>query len=272
MMRIKYNKKRNTAFLYEALVTEVSKSIIEEDLERRDAIVSVIKEFFDLDSPLAKELQLYSALYETSAAPTRVAEKLLNEVRSEYLGLDLGEIFNNQTNLINKVNKAFSLSVFNNYVPHYRNLATISQIFNKKTPVKHRVLLETQILGEMTRKTEENSEVITGDVSYKTVSEKFNVKYETVLTENQKKLLSKYVMSFADNSLELKAYVNEEIHRLKSGLASLIESKDVKGDKEMLEKAEKVSSILENYKKTPFNKEMLPQFLKIQGLVEEFVE
>ena len=47
-MRIKYNKKRNTAFLYEALVTEISKSIIEEDLERRDSIVSVIKEFFEV--------------------------------------------------------------------------------------------------------------------------------------------------------------------------------------------------------------------------------
>ena len=55
MMRIKYNKKRNTAFLYEALVTEISKSIIEEDLERRDAIVSVITEFFEADGALAKE-------------------------------------------------------------------------------------------------------------------------------------------------------------------------------------------------------------------------
>ena len=271
-MRIKYNKKRNTAFLYEALVTEISKSIIEEDLERRDAIVSVIKEFFDAESPLAKEMQLYSALYETIGAPQRVAEKLLKEVRSEYLNLDLDEIFSTQTNLINKVNKTFSPSVFNNYVPNYRNLATISQIFSKKTTVKNRVLLETQVLNEMTKKVEENSEILGALTSYETVSEKFNEKYETVLSENQKKLLSKYVMSFVDNNLELKAYVNEEIHRLKEGIASLVESEDVKADKEMLEKVEKVSSILESYKKTPFSKEMLPQFLKIQGLVEEFVE
>ena len=72
-MRIKYNKKRNTAFLYEALVTEISKSVIEENLEKRDAIVSVIKEFFSPEAPLAKELQLYSALYET--AYSRKADK-----------------------------------------------------------------------------------------------------------------------------------------------------------------------------------------------------
>ena len=158
MIKLKHNKKRNTAFLYEALVTEVSKSIIEENLKKRDAIVLVIKEFFDSESPLAKELQLYSALYETTGASPRIAEKLINEVRSEYFNLDLGEIFSNQTNLINKVNKSFSTSVFNNYVPNYRNLATISQIFNKKTPVKHRILLETQIVGEMTKKLKEKVE------------------------------------------------------------------------------------------------------------------
>jgi hypothetical protein len=271
-MRIKYNKKRNTAFLYEALVTEVSKSIIEENLERRDAIVAMIKEFFDSETVLAKELQLYGALYETSGAPPQIAEKLLSEVRSEYLNLDLGEIFNAQTDLINKVNKDFSPAVFNNYVPNYRSLATISQIFNKKTPVKSRVLLETQILGEMTKRAQGKSEILSGDVSYEVVSEKFNEKYETVLSENQKKLLSKYVMSFVDNSLELKAYINEEIHRLKSGVDSLMESEDFKEDKEMLKKIKEVASVLEGYKNTPFNKEVLPQFLKIQGLVEEFVE
>ena len=272
MMRIKYNKKRNTAFLYEALVTEISKSIIEEDLERRDAIVSVITEFFEADGALAKEMQLYSALYETAGASQRVAERLLSEIRSEYLNLDLDEIFSTQTNLINKVNKTFSPSVFNNYVPNYRNLATISQIFSEKTPVKSRILLETQILNEMTKKTPESADILDSDVSYEVVSERFNEKYETVLSENQKKLLSKYVVSFVDNNLELKAYVNEEIHRLKTGITSLVESEDVKEDKEMLEKVEKVSSILESYKKTPFSKEMLPQFLKIQGLVEEFIE
>jgi hypothetical protein len=40
----------------------------------------------------------------------------------------------------------------------------------------------------------------------------------------------------------------------------------------MLEKTKKVLSILEGYKQKPFTKEMLPEFLKIQGLVEEFVE
>ena len=199
-----------------------------------------------------------------------IAEKLINEVRSEYFNLDLGEIFNNQTSLISKVNKTFSASIFNNYVPNYRNLASISQIFNKKVPVKQRILLETQITGEMIKKTRENVEFSNNDFGYESVITKFNEKYETVLTENQKKLLGKYVTSFADNGLELKAYINEEIHRLKGGVSALLESDEIKSDKDMQEKTKKVLSILEGYKSKPFTKEILPEFLKIQSLTEEF--
>ena len=110
------------------------------------------------------------------------------------------------------------------------------------------------------------------DFGYESVITKFNEKYETVLTENQKKLLGKYVTSFADNSLELKAYINEEIHRLKGGVSVLLESEEVRSDKDMQEKTKKVLSILEGYKSKPFTKEMLPEFLKIQSLIEECTE
>ena len=80
------------------------------------------------------------------------------------------------------------------------------------------------------------------------------------------------MLSFTDNSLELKSYINEEIHRLKEGVTKLSESEEVKSDEDMSEKIQKVFSILESYKKTPFTKDMLPQFLKIQGMVEEFVK
>jgi len=43
---MKYNKKRNTAFLYEALVRELTKASVENDAERADIITAVIKEHF----------------------------------------------------------------------------------------------------------------------------------------------------------------------------------------------------------------------------------
>jgi hypothetical protein len=45
-MRFKHNKKRNTAFLYESLLKEMSKSIVKKDENRKKRILSILKEFF----------------------------------------------------------------------------------------------------------------------------------------------------------------------------------------------------------------------------------
>ena len=63
-MRLKHNKKRNTAFLYEMLTREVVKSIIKKDLKKRNVTISLIKENFAKNTELRKELDLYKALLE----------------------------------------------------------------------------------------------------------------------------------------------------------------------------------------------------------------
>ena len=41
---MKYNKKRNTAFLYESLVLEMTKAIVNNDNKRRDIALDILKE------------------------------------------------------------------------------------------------------------------------------------------------------------------------------------------------------------------------------------
>ncbi len=65
-MRLRHNKKRNTAFVYEALVRELTKSIIKNNTFKRNKIVQVMKEHFQKDSSLLEELEIYKSLYETS--------------------------------------------------------------------------------------------------------------------------------------------------------------------------------------------------------------
>ena len=43
--KMNHNKKRNTAFLYEALVRELTKSVVHKNVERKAAVVGVIKVF-----------------------------------------------------------------------------------------------------------------------------------------------------------------------------------------------------------------------------------
>ena len=55
-MRVRHNKKRNTAFLYESLITELTKAIVRGQEEKKQKVLETIKKYFNADSPLKKEL------------------------------------------------------------------------------------------------------------------------------------------------------------------------------------------------------------------------
>ena len=62
-MRLKHNKKRNTAFVYETLVRELTESVVKNNKNKQNKIVSIIKEHFTDDSTLREELELYKSIY-----------------------------------------------------------------------------------------------------------------------------------------------------------------------------------------------------------------
>ena len=148
-MRLKHNKKRNTAFVYEALVRELTKSVVKNNKNKQMKIVSIMKEHFARDTELSKELDLYKSVYETKDIEKRLAEKIVVEAKERYSSLDRSTVFREQSALINKINKTLSKNIFNNFVPNYKNLATIYSIFQETLPVKDRVLLEESIINQM---------------------------------------------------------------------------------------------------------------------------
>ena len=154
MMKMKaktrHNKKRNTAFLYEALVREIAKSVISKEPQRNDVITSLIKEHFIQGAEMTKELELYRALAATKNLDSYTAEKLIQEAKLAYKKIDKKKLFIEQSRLISKINRNLSKDVFSNFVPNYKNLATISQIFNDNFSIKNKVLLEKELLKKLT--------------------------------------------------------------------------------------------------------------------------
>jgi hypothetical protein len=55
-MRLKHNKKRNTAFVYEALIRELTESVVKNNKNKQNKIVSIIKDHFNNSSVLKEEL------------------------------------------------------------------------------------------------------------------------------------------------------------------------------------------------------------------------
>ena len=102
-MKLKHNKKRNTAFVYESLVREMTKAIVEKNLELKDDIVSIIKEHFTKNSLLYRELKLYKTICETYDLEPHTAEKLVYEIRKEHTKLDKQILFTEQSILIKKI-------------------------------------------------------------------------------------------------------------------------------------------------------------------------
>ena len=270
MKKNKHNKKRNTAFLYETLVIELTKSIVQKNQKRKEQISEMLKVHFDQGTNLRKELDLFKALLETDGLDSRTSERLLSEAKRQYASLNKKKTFDEQSELIKKINTTLSKGVFSNFMPNYKDLATIGQIFSDSTPIKNRVLLESKVVERLTNKTDPKEEMRPIDnIVYKTFVNKFNEQYADKLTEQQQALLSHYISSFADNGLQLKTFLNEELTRLKKSLIKSLNIVEISQDGEMGASTKKGIAKLEEYKNTPIDKNMIESILKTQELVKE---
>ena len=93
-MKLKHNKKRNTAILYETLIRELTKAVVNKKEDVKQTIVSMLKEHFSSTKVMAKELKLYNALCETYSLSPQTAEKLVVEIRKAHQALDKKQLFN----------------------------------------------------------------------------------------------------------------------------------------------------------------------------------
>ena len=200
-MRLKHNKKRNVAFVYEALVRELTKNVVKQNKMKAKTISSIILESFKRGSLLHEELNIYKSLYEATAMPASLARKIILESKIAHEKIDKSQVFAEQTQLIKRINKLLGTAVYNSFVPNYKSIATVHSIFNNKLSPKNKVLMEEKILEAMMSVPHEAKTNLKhiDDLVFKTFVSKFNEKYKDKLLEGQKKLLVKYISSFEDN-------------------------------------------------------------------------
>ena len=265
-MKLRHNKKRNTAFLYEVLVKKYTVASINKDAALMSEIKDTIRSFFSKGKTLNTELSLYRTLSETAGVDTYTAKRLLEETRTRYQSLDQREIFNEQTKLISWINKNVGRDSYNAFISNYKTLATISQYFDTKTAIKESVAMEKKLITTLIAKPEvvaESNMEPMDNLVYKTVIKNFNEKYSQSLSENQKNLIQHFVFSFQDEGIGFVSYVNEEVTRIKN----IVESYE--GDDAVETRMESVLGLIESFKTRPIDKDMLEKVLKLQSLAEE---
>lgn len=266
-MKLNHNKKRNTAFLYESLIAELTKNSLNNNKKLQESILMILKEYFGKTKVLAQELKLYKEISELDGYEKNIIVKVIEEVKRRREALDDKQIFNEQTNLINKVNKVIGQHVYENFVPNYKNLASIYQIFNRTTSIKAKVLLESALINDLSKKTKalQESTPKVSKAVYKIFTKKFNDKYGDLL-ENQKTLLKLYIESVKDQGLELQSFINEEINNIRE---SINEYADTEEGKSLTESITKVKEELDSFKGQYINEDIIKKILKMQSLSEE---
>ena len=253
----------------------MTKAVVSKDDTTKQSIVHILKEFFAPRSVLSKELSLYQTLSDTDDLDPITAEKLVYQVREAHSSLNKKDIYNTQSRLIKKINTQLSPGVYNNFVPNYKSIATLSQLFGSDDntyDIKKGVILERQIVTNLTNKNKSSTEQemkLIDNLVFATFVSKFNDTYSEGLLNEQRELLNRYILSFSDNGIDVKIYLNEEISRLQHALVSALNTEEIKSDSNMKESVTSVLAMIDEFKITPVDKELVEKVLKIQNVVHE---
>ena len=262
---MKHNKKRNTAFLYECLIKEMTKAVVRGELQKKQQIVETLKRYFSKGKPLYNDLQLYKQLMEPQKLEESLGLRYMKEVKEDWESLDRKEIFNEQTNLIKELNKRIP-EAFGNFIPNYKSIATVGQYFNSNgLKAKTRLLIEeklkTLVISHPQAIKKDKMKTL-DNLTYNTFVSSFNDTYKETLLKEQRELLTNFITSFSDNGLGLKTFMNEEVGRLKDQVTLLSETiyKD---------KLSKVKDKLDGFVRQPITKQMVEDVFYIQDLIAE---
>ncbi|MCK9596374.1 hypothetical protein M0R19_04280 [Candidatus Pacearchaeota archaeon] len=244
---------------------------MDEKKEKKDTILSIIKEFFKKGTVLNKDLSLYRVLIESKGLTNNVANRVLLEIKKEKEFVNRKDLYKQQSKLIKKINTLFGPELFENFVSNYKEMATICLILNESLEISDKVMLEEKIIKNMLVEAEKEKEIVPIDnIVFKTFLKKFNEEY-SLLHEEQKDLLKRYVLAFeGENSdIDLKIFLNEEIKRLKEELSKLILLEEISKDNILVEKTKQVINNLTDSNKKKIDKNFIQEVLKIQELVRE---
>ena len=241
--KLKHSKIKNTSILFEVLTRQITADV----LEGKDTkTVKIVKEFFNENTELGKELQLYRVLSEKTYNSADKAAQLLETVIKSRQRLSNSKLRNEKYNLIKQIKENYNVTDFMNVrLPNYKILASIYNIFQAETTtdtfnpedvVNSKFTVLENIVGKKKSVKNDNflKEYKEKDkdlrlLAYQILVDKFNTKYKS-LNESQKDLLKNYINNIS-NTNSLREFVDVEVSKTKKELQkhlSLINDKITK--------------------------------------------
>ena len=226
MRKVKHNKIRNTGLLFEFLLRQITSDVLNKD---NGHAVSIVKEKFNENTELGKELALYNILITKKFKSDNKADYFINEVIKARRDLNNSTLRRERYNLIKEIQSNYNLQKFlSSKVPNYKVYASVYKLFeyNKSLSPDQKTESFFNIVEHVTTnnnsiKLSETVSAIPDDkdlriLTYKTLLEKFNQKY-TKLSGTQKTLLREYINNIS-NTNSLKETLRDIVRDLKKDL------------------------------------------------------
>ena len=233
-MQINHSKYKNTGILFELLIRQITN----DTLDSKDSqATNILKKYF-VKTELGREYKLYETLLKKTSLTETKANIITNTLLDSSKSLNRGVVKRQKYNLIKEIQNHYDLNeFFNHKLPNYKVHAafyTLLEIFNSTNQIDPEQIINNKvtILEHLTAaqikatkiKDEVMSEFEKSDkdvrfIAYKMLLENFNVKYDTLHT-NQKTILKEYITS-VDNTSRLKEFYTNKINEIKTELADL---------------------------------------------------
>ena len=235
MSYVKHNKIKNTGILYELLSRQITADVINDTKSPKS--VKLFKEFFNKNTELGKEYELYSILLNKKYKNLTHASSLLEAVVKSRRKLSNRRLANEKYNLIKTIKENYDIKeFFNTRIPNFKVMASVYRVFQSEVgkedfgPVQKTdssiTITEHITQTKLNRVKKKNLNEFTEQskdlrlLSYQLLVDKFNSKYKS-LNENQKNLLKQYI-SNVSNTNSLKEFIDSEVVKIKRALKSLL--------------------------------------------------
>ena len=240
--KLKHSKIKNTGILFELLTRQITADVL---AGKSTKSVSILKKYFNENTELGKELELYKLLSEKHYQSEVRANDLLNVVITQRQKLSNSNLRREKYNLIKSIKENYNVTdFFDGRIPNYRILASIYNVFQSETTdekfkTDHIVNSRFTVLENITSKKVDGkkikdkvlSEYSKSDkdlrlLAYQILVDKFNKKYKS-LDESQKSLLKNYINNVS-NTNSLREYVDIEVSKIKKELKTHLPKVDDK--------------------------------------------
>lgn len=281
MKKIKHSKFKNTGFIFELLVRQITSEIMSSN---KSVAEKILKEHFNSKKELSKELKLYQYLINEKYNSEAKAEQFINTILEARKRLDEKKLTKEKYNLIKEIKETYGLDEFiKSPISNYKTLASIYKVFEVATTeeqydptdiVSSRFTIAENIINtSIQNKDSKIKDAVLEEyrkqdsdlraVSYKLLVESFNNKYKNLSSE-QKVLLREYINNI-NNTGKLNAFVNKEV-------SSLVESLKEVGSK-ISDKVTKIklAETISNIKKIKSAKKIKEQHLSAMMMTYELL-